>query len=540
MMRRFRAVIALLLGAVLVIGTAVPALAADTASGSTIRLEKTEGTVTVTTAAGVEKKIKDGGRLFSGYTVTTSGASYAYVSLDGSKMTKLDEYSQIKIQKSGRKLEVQLSYGEMFFDVSAPLARDESFTIRTASLVTGIHGTAGFAGVEKDGSREYIALLEGSVTVTGTDGKSGSVTITGGGRATMDKTGEGTEKQLRSGGYSWEDIPGFVAVEVAANEALQEKITEKTPELAEHLDEITENAGTRLAADQAKVEAIRAKHAEILAALEQQQNGLPVQNVDQMFTEPVSEAAPESPYCTIKVMFSGENHSNQYYEFCEPTVNDEQVDVDVEGIYRTIQVPRGGNFEFMVGASDVEDCTWFLNDEKLFVSVLEYGNGFENIPTGTDELTEREDVAYAFRISNVQTDMILQVERLITVKLELDQQYVGQLFAISDQTSNNVPVTLLEEEADSGFTYQLYHVRQGRDFCFRVGVDETTAEPEWYEVLGQNVSLCGTKFVFADGKDEEHTSTSTLSPEDCVFAIDDVQAYTVIHVCVVNDLPLPQ
>ena len=56
----------------------VPASAADSAVGTTLRLTETKGTVTVKTAAGESKSIVKSMRLYSGYTVGTGASSSAY------------------------------------------------------------------------------------------------------------------------------------------------------------------------------------------------------------------------------------------------------------------------------------------------------------------------------------------------------------------------------------------------------------------------------------------------------------------------------
>ena len=61
-------------------------------------------------------------KLYSGYTISTSAKSYAYVSLDSTKVVKLDASTKVEVRKSGSKLELLVSSGELFFNVSAPVS----------------------------------------------------------------------------------------------------------------------------------------------------------------------------------------------------------------------------------------------------------------------------------------------------------------------------------------------------------------------------------------------------------------------------------
>ena len=137
-------IVALILAVMLSVGLAVPAAAAGQAKATTMRLVQTSGTVTVKDAAGVAQTVIKDMRLYSGYTVTTGEASYAYISLDDSKAIKLDQNTSVSVKKSWGKLEVQLASGELFFNVTAPLTSSESLQIRTSTMVTGIRGSSGW------------------------------------------------------------------------------------------------------------------------------------------------------------------------------------------------------------------------------------------------------------------------------------------------------------------------------------------------------------------------------------------------------------
>ncbi len=155
--------LSLILVITLLCSMSLPALAADKAIGATLRLEKTEGTVAVKNASGKAQSVKASMRLYSGYTTATEKKSYAYISLDDSKVVKLDALSEVEVQQSGKKLEVMLSKGSLMFDVSEKLKSDESLNIRTSTMLTGVRGTIGIVtvrGITVDLSKYDKVVLE--------------------------------------------------------------------------------------------------------------------------------------------------------------------------------------------------------------------------------------------------------------------------------------------------------------------------------------------------------------------------------------------
>ena len=97
-------VISLILVFTFLLVLTVPAMAADDATGTTLRLDETTGTVGVTDAAGVDKTIRAGMRLYNGYGVETGASSAAYITLDDTKAVKLDASGKAEIKKQGKKL----------------------------------------------------------------------------------------------------------------------------------------------------------------------------------------------------------------------------------------------------------------------------------------------------------------------------------------------------------------------------------------------------------------------------------------------------
>jgi len=255
MKRIMKISLSVLLALTLLVPTSVAA-AAENAVGTTLRLEKTEGTVTIKNASGNEVTKREGMRLYSGYAASTAKSSYAYVSLDSTKAVKLDASSTSEVQRSGNKLELIVTEGNLFFNVTKPLDTKESLTIRTSTMVTGIRGTAGYVEI-LDRYTSRLVLLEGSASVTTSDpltGQTRTQTIHGGQSITAvfhdgsrDHVSELIIEQVEES-----NIPGFVAVEVKRDSALQQRITEKSPL---SVPEIIRDAEERLETDERTAEA---------------------------------------------------------------------------------------------------------------------------------------------------------------------------------------------------------------------------------------------------------------------------------------------
>lgn len=224
-------ILSIVMTLVLLWGLTMPAAAAA-AVGTTLRLEKTEGTVTVESASGKSLSLRNGMRLYSGTKIKTSEGSYAYISLDSGKAVKLGASSESEVRKSGKKLELNLLSGELFFDVTVPLEKDESLNIRTSTMVTGVRGTSGYA-VVYDSYHSEIVLLEGHLTVHKTLGSTGRsmVEINGGEKAIAAPLREeqNDQIQLTVESVKEESVPGFVAVEVKDDLNLQDRIDKNSP-----------------------------------------------------------------------------------------------------------------------------------------------------------------------------------------------------------------------------------------------------------------------------------------------------------------------
>ena len=180
------------------------------ASAATMFLRKTEGAVAVSDGDGKDVAPAENLGLYSGYTVGTGAESYAWIDLDSVKLAKLDENSAAAVTKDGKNLSIDVTSGSMFFNVTEPLADDETMEIRTSSMLVGIRGTCGWM------TQNAVGLLEGRVTVIAGDG--GAV-VNAGEMAVLTADG-GLEVRALSAG----DVPAFVVTEVQEDDGLLQEI----------------------------------------------------------------------------------------------------------------------------------------------------------------------------------------------------------------------------------------------------------------------------------------------------------------------------
>ena len=169
-------------------------------TAAAMHLRRTEGTVSVSNGEGKSLPVLDNLGLYSGYGVGTSSASYAWIDLDDVKLTKMDQNSEISIQKEGKALNVELKSGSLFFNVTEPLEDDETMNIRTSTMLVGVRGTCGWVAANDGLSQVY--LLEGKVECSA-EGR--TVRVNAGEMAELTEDGELTVKE-----FPKQAIPPFV------------------------------------------------------------------------------------------------------------------------------------------------------------------------------------------------------------------------------------------------------------------------------------------------------------------------------------------
>ena len=229
--RRFRRCYGMLLMILIVSLCTIMVFAATKKKATTVRLVKYDGDVTVTNSTKGEQTLKKDMRLYDGDLETTGEASYAWMSLDDTKACKLDENSESEIRKKGKKIELMLNSGSLYFDVEAPLAKEESLNIRTSTMVTGVRGTCGWIEVTDDWSTR-VFLLTGKlecVVINPVDNGSQTIVLEPGNYADFmvydkEKTGSTESVGVETVSFTKDDIPGYVLAEIYGNTDLIEKI----------------------------------------------------------------------------------------------------------------------------------------------------------------------------------------------------------------------------------------------------------------------------------------------------------------------------
>lgn len=226
-MKRFLAILAV---CALAFSLCAP-VEAKTAKAATMRLEKTQGTVTLKSGAGKTLTQSDGMKLYSGNSLADAAKSYAWVSLDSSKAVKLGASSSVTVKQSGKKLELNLTSGKLFFDVKTPLTSDESLSIRTSTTVTGIRGTCGVVEAIKDSETgedcTRVTIFEGSVVVTTAEPAAGTTnTLTVSAGKWMQIASD--NGRVVHGTIDDTSDLGFAMVDIAADPALLARINAAT------------------------------------------------------------------------------------------------------------------------------------------------------------------------------------------------------------------------------------------------------------------------------------------------------------------------
>ncbi len=182
-------------------------------SATSMKVIKVEGVATLENN-GKQAEPKVDQKLLNGNKLSTGDMSLAAISLDDAKIVTLDESSSAEFTQEGRKLALNLTEGNIFFNVKEHLADDESFRISTSTMVVGIRGTSGYISASDSGV-ETLIITDGKVTVTGINplnGEREDIDVNAGEKLTVTVVTEGDEvtllmeKEEIMGG----DLPEFV------------------------------------------------------------------------------------------------------------------------------------------------------------------------------------------------------------------------------------------------------------------------------------------------------------------------------------------
>lgn len=206
--------------------------AANSASASTVRLSKTEGTVEVSDSAGKAAFYRQDMRLANGDHTVTAERSYAWFSLDDTKVVKEDAVSDVEVRKRGQKLEVLVNSGSLFFNITEPLKEDESLNIRTSTMVMGVRGTCGVIKGVGEGIT-CLQLLTGHLECIVTNPNTGitkTISLDAGDQAFFyaDRPGEPGVSEIVISKLEAGDLDGFVLTELVGDPEMISKIREES------------------------------------------------------------------------------------------------------------------------------------------------------------------------------------------------------------------------------------------------------------------------------------------------------------------------
>ena len=166
-------------------------------SATTMKVIKVEGVVSLENN-GKQAEPKIDQKILNGNKLSTGDLSLASISLDDVKIVTLDESSSAEFTQEGKKLALNLTEGNIFFNVKEHLADDESFIISTSTMVVGIRGTSGYVSAGDSGV-ETLIITDGKVTVTGINplnGEREDIDVNAGEKLTVTVVTDGDEVTL--------------------------------------------------------------------------------------------------------------------------------------------------------------------------------------------------------------------------------------------------------------------------------------------------------------------------------------------------------
>ncbi|SFB83014.1 FecR family protein [Butyrivibrio sp. YAB3001] len=221
-------------------------------SATTMRLLKTQGVVKLFEKE-KEKTIKTNLRLANGNVLNTDTESLAAIALDDTKIVTINDSSRAQFDQKGKKLNIKLTDGSLFFEVTKKLEADETFDIKTSTMVVGIRGTSGYVSCDEDGY-ETLYITDGKVFVIGTNPVTGEVKeiyVEAGQRLRVylynDRTVDSIMFELEN--VTEDDLQQAIKDRLIENETLMEKVCANTGWSAEKIMGIEEIPETMTATD---------------------------------------------------------------------------------------------------------------------------------------------------------------------------------------------------------------------------------------------------------------------------------------------------
>ncbi len=203
----------------------------DSVKSTTMRLLRAIGEVSLIDN-GETKTIMEDMRLADGNVVTTGDKSLASIGLDDYKIVNLEENSSAEFHQDGKKLELTLIEGRLFFDIRKALDETESLDIKASNMIVGIRGTSGYFICDKDNpQKQQVIITDGHVKIKITDKSTGEVKevdVQSGQKLVLEKDENGNVTDYKVEQAPPEEWDAALAAEVANNTETFERILEAT------------------------------------------------------------------------------------------------------------------------------------------------------------------------------------------------------------------------------------------------------------------------------------------------------------------------
>ena len=206
----------------------------NTYLAKTMKLVRADGTVRIERDGGKIKQIKKNARFQSGDALITGAGSLASVSLDDTKIVTLQAESRAEFTKMNKQLELKLTKGSLFFEVTQKLNDDETFEIKTSTLTAGIKGTSGYFYVDEEG-RETLTVTDGKVIISAVNPETGErkyAEVSGGQKLVVflysESNNEHDTIELEVIDLTEDDLEEFTLKMLGENERLLTRVCEYT------------------------------------------------------------------------------------------------------------------------------------------------------------------------------------------------------------------------------------------------------------------------------------------------------------------------
>ena len=201
---------------------------------TTMRLLRVEGTVNIEYSNGNVKPVIDNIRVQSGDALSTGSDGLASVGLDDTKIVTLQNDSRAEFIKRHKQLELNLTKGGLFFEVTEHLQDDELYEIKTSNMTVGIRGTSGYVYYSEDGLQSLM-ITDGVVIVTAYNpvtGETKTCEVHGGEKITLylysDKNSERDSIEFDLVPVEGSDVPEFPLAQIVADDDLLAKVCADT------------------------------------------------------------------------------------------------------------------------------------------------------------------------------------------------------------------------------------------------------------------------------------------------------------------------